>query len=167
MSEAVTRTFFRLPPATASRAVISPSFPREAKREIGGDQAVPEIQGRLEDPGVLAVGEGERRRAEVAPVDLCFIHPGQAVAAAATAIVSESSSWLHIERSPWATMTRAGANHPSTGRSPTARAAGGDVGAVGSDSDHRLSLLLSNGSSYRRTPVSSVFLDPGFRRGDG
>ncbi len=48
-----------------------PRRPRAERRgEIRGDHVVPEVQGRLEDAGVLAVGEGERGRTEIAPVDL-------------------------------------------------------------------------------------------------
>ncbi len=132
--------FFRLPPVTDFEGGDQPRRSRAERRgEIGGDHAVPEVQGRLEDPGVLAVGEGERRRAEVAPVDQPFVRSGQAVARGGD---------RHRERVLVVVAHRAlplgdhddGRGEPAhrlEDRRPLEPQAG-DVGAVGSDSDHRL-----------------------------
>ena len=146
-----------------------PRRPRAERRgEIGGDHRVPEVQRRLEDPGVLAVGEGERRRAEVAPVDQPFVRSDQAVARGGD---------RHRERVLVVVAHRAlplgdhddGRGEPAhrlEDRRPLEPQAG-NVGAVGSDSDHLSSLLLfiheaaytvchTGESRYRRMSRRSV-----------
>ena len=42
--------------------------------------------------------------------------PSKRISGIATAMVRASSSWLHMDRSPWETMAMAGANQPMAWR---------------------------------------------------
>ena len=55
---------------------------------------------------------GKLIEARYAPSTAFLSKPVRQSLADATAIVMESSSQLHIERSPWAAVINAGANHP-------------------------------------------------------
>ncbi len=117
----------------------------ERRGEVRGDHVVPEVQGGLQDARVLAVGEGQRRRTEVTAVDRPFVLPGQAVPGggdrhrqAVLVVVAHGALPLGDHDDG-----RGEPAHRLEDRHPVEPQAG-DVGAVGSDSDHNCPSSLSS-----------------------
>jgi hypothetical protein len=113
MSDAVTRMFFRAPPMTDSRAAsraVEPAFWDAVKSDV----RMSSLRFNAVDtmPAFCRSAKGREVDARKQASSLVLSIPARQSRAAATAMVTASSSQLHMDRSPWATMIRAGANQP-------------------------------------------------------